>query len=110
MIEKEDIFIDENDNIEICVVGYEKRGESIVISIGKKFLGVIDCYKKRDLFLTKKIIENKKIPIDFLCWTHSDWDHSFGLSELKEFFTENTHVIVPDGFQAKEFRNFFGNR
>lgn len=106
MIEKEDIFIDDNDKIEINVVGYKKRGESIIFSIGNKFMGVIDCYKKRDLFLTKKIIQDKKMKIDFLCWTHSDWDHTFGMAELKEFFDENTHIIVPSGFQAKEIRNF----
>ena len=106
MIEKEDIYINKTDNIEIYVIGYKKRGESIIITIGNKFMGVIDCYKKRDLFLTKKIILDKKMKIDFLCWTHSDWDHTFGLSELSEFFDDNTHIIVPSGFQAKEFRKF----
>lgn len=109
MIEREDIFIDDRDKVEIYVVGYQKRGESIIISIGDKFIGVIDCYRKKDLFLTKKILQCKKRKIDFLCWTHSDWDHTYGLSELNEFFDEHTHFIVPSGFQAKEFRFFLEN-
>lgn len=106
MIERDDIFINDDDKIEIYVVGYKKRGESIIISIGDKFIGVIDCYRKRNLFLTKEILQSKGRSVDFLCWTHSDWDHSFGLSELNEFFDEHTHFIVPSGFQAKEFRSF----
>lgn len=107
MIDKDDIFINKHDKIEIYIIGYQKRGESIIISIGNKFVGVIDCYKKRDSFWTKKILkETIKHPIDFLCWTHSDWDHTFGLSELKDFFDDNTHIIIPSGFQAKEFRNY----
>lgn len=106
MIEKEDIYIDKNDSIEVNVIGYKNKGESIVLTIGNKFLGVIDCYKTKSKFLTKDIIKEKGIPIDFLCWTHSDWDHSYGIFELKEFFDENTHLIMPSGFQAKEFRHF----
>lgn len=106
MIEREDIFIDDDDKIEIFVIGYKTRGESIVISIGNKFTGVIDCYQNQNLFLTKDILLNKGRNLDFLCWTHSDWDHSYGLSALNEFFDEHTHFIVPSGFQAKEFRAF----
>lgn len=105
-MEKEDIIIDSNDTLLIQVIGYSNKGESIVISIGDKFLGVIDCFKQSDVSKTKEIIKSMGIPIDFICWTHSDWDHTYGLSELEEFFYGETAVIIPMGFQAKEFRDF----
>ena len=106
MIQTEDLTLDKDDELVIYVIGYKRLGESIIISIGNKFLGVIDSFKVHDAFVTKDIIKEMGIPIDFICWTHSDWDHTYGLAELKEFFYEETHIIVPTGFQAKEFREY----
>ncbi|MBU3126228.1 hypothetical protein [Clostridium tagluense] len=107
MIEKEDQLITKDDYLILYVIGYRNQGESIILSIGDKFLGVIDCFKVRDKFETKRIIKELGIPIDFICWTHVDWDHTYGLSELKEFMNENTSIIVPEGLGSKEIRNLF---
>lgn len=41
----EDIYVKQDDKIELYVIGYEAMGESIIFNIAGKFLGVIDCYK-----------------------------------------------------------------
>lgn len=111
MIVQEDIIITDKDYLNIHVVGYENQGESIIISIGNKFLGVIDCFKVSNRFETKRIIEEIGIPLDFICWTHVDWDHTYGLSDLSNFCNENTAVIIPAGLEGKEIRNlFFDNK
>jgi ribonuclease BN (tRNA processing enzyme) len=107
MIEKDNILITENDYLTLYVIGYENQGESIVLSVGDKFLGVIDCFKVGTLFETKRIIKEIGIPLDFICWTHVDWDHSYGLSDLKEFTNENTAIIIPEGYASTEIRNIF---
>lgn len=104
MIERDDIYIDQADHLHLHVIGYKNEGESIVFHIGNKFLGVIDCYKDNDCFKTKEIIEQYGGRVDFVCWTHSDWDHTKGLSELEPYFYDETAVIVPQGIQAKEWR------
>lgn len=107
MIEKDDMEITEDDILQLYIVGYENKGESIILSIGNKFLGVIDCFKVGDKFKTKSIIKKMGIPIDFICWTHVDWDHTYGISELKEFFYEDTAIIIPEGLASKNIRNLF---
>ena len=57
MIEKDDMEITEDDILQLYIVGYENKGESIILSIGNKFLGVIDCFKVGDKFKTKSIIK-----------------------------------------------------
>ncbi|MPQ42513.1 hypothetical protein [Clostridium tarantellae] len=109
MIEKDNVEITENDFITLYVIGYESQGESIIFSVGDKFLGVIDCFKVGDRFETKRIIKELDIPIDFICWTHVDWDHTYGLYELKEFFYEDTAIIVPEGLGSKELRDLFND-
>ena len=106
MIQTEDITLGKDDELTIYVIGYRKLGESIIISIGNKFLGVIDSFKVNGAFKTIDIVATMGIPIDFICWTHGDWDHTYGLAELRKFFYEGTHVIVPTGFQAREFREY----
>lgn len=104
MIEKDDIMISKADHLHLHIIGYPKQGESIVVNIGNKFVGVIDCFKKGNCFKTKEIVEKYGGKIDFLCWTHTDWDHTYGISELKDYFYDETAIIVPGAFQAKEWR------
>lgn len=107
MVEKDNILIDKDDYLNIYVIGYENQGESIIVSIGNKFIGVIDCFKVGNLFETKRILKEYGIPLDFICWTHVDWDHTYGLSELSEFISQNTAMIIPKGYTSTEVRNMF---
>lgn len=103
-IDYDDILVTENDNLKIYVIGYNYQGESIVITIGEdKFVGVIDCYRTKDEFITKRILEDLKINrLDFVCWTHTDWDHTKGLSQLKKYVKKDTVIILPEGMSARE--------
>ena len=107
MVEKDNVLITEDDYLSLYVIGYEKQGESIILSVGDKFIGVIDCFKVGNLFETKRILDEKGIPLDFICWTHVDWDHTYGLSQLSEFINENTVFITPEGYTSTEIRNMF---
>ncbi|WP_291628078.1 hypothetical protein [Clostridium sp.] len=107
MVEKDDIWITKDDYLNVYIIGYENQGESIIISIGDKFIGVIDCYKVNNLFETKRILKEYGVPLDFVCWTHVDWDHTYGLSELREFINNSTAFIIPEGYTATEVRSMF---
>lgn len=107
MVEKDNILITQDDYLNVYIIGYENQGESIIVSVGDKFIGVIDCFKVNNLFETKRILKEYKLPLDFVCWTHVDWDHTYGLSELREFINANTVFIVPEGYSSTEVRRMF---
>ncbi|MCK4260411.1 MAG: hypothetical protein KAX49_15650, partial [Halanaerobiales bacterium] len=88
------------------IIGYKNQGESIILNIGNQFVGVIDSYKVGGRFLTKELLENKGITkLNFICWTHTDLDHSKGLSELFEYVTDETVFILPEGISRREILN-----
>lgn len=65
-----------------------------------------DCYKGRDIFVTDRILKELGInELDFLCWTHIDWDHTKGLSELFRYVSPDTAFILPTGISVREILN-----
>lgn len=110
MVEKESIEIGENDYLNLYVIGYRNQGESIILSIGNKFVGVIDCFKVNNIFKTKYILDEIKAPLDFICWTHCDWDHTYGISELTKYIDDDTVFLIPEGMQSKDIRNLFEDK
>ncbi|WP_294403284.1 hypothetical protein [uncultured Clostridium sp.] len=99
----EDIYVKQEDEIKLYVIGYESMGESIIINIAEKFFGVIDCYKTKDFFITKNILEELCVKkLDFICWTHTDADHTKGMIELFDYVDDNTAFIMPEGLSYKE--------
>lgn len=99
-----DLYLDNNAYLDLYVIGYESMGESIIINIDNKFIGVIDCYKTNNDFITKELLDNmNKKYLDFICWSHPDLDHTIGLSDLFYLVDkENTVFILPEGLSAKE--------
>ena len=74
MIEKDDIVISKGDHLHLHIIGYPNQGESIVINIGNKFVGVIDCFKNSDCFKTKEIVESYGGKIDLYdCFLVLKW-------------------------------------
>ena len=106
-IDISNVLVKENDNIKMYVVGYKYEGESIIFDIANgKFIGVIDCYRRPNQFITKEILEYLNIRrLDFLCWTHIDWDHTKGLSGLSKFIKSDTTIILPEGLSPREVDN-----
>lgn len=106
-IEHANILVTEKETLKMYVVGYGYQGESIIITIGdRKFAGVIDCYRTSDQFITKKILDKLNIKkLDFICWTHIDWDHTKGLSQLSKYVKKDTAFILPEGLSTREIQD-----
>ena len=95
----------ENLVLSIYLVGYKNIGESIVVlfhDAGKEekepvFSFVVDSYKKDDLFLTKKILDDNEVKgLDIVCWTHPHRDHTPGIDEIVEqYFKPDMWFFMP---------------
>lgn len=98
-------FIKINDELSVYIVGYETAGESIIINLGDKFFALIDCFKTAEHFKTLDILKEIGVDsLDLICWTHTDEDHTLGLSSIIEEYVdyEKTLFITPEGFQPKD--------
>ena len=94
----------ENLVLSIYLVGYKNIGESIVVlfhDAGKEekepvFSFVVDSYKKDDLFLTKKILDDNEVKgLDIVCWTHPHRDHTPGIDEIVVTLTIRSNAQGP---------------
>ncbi|MED1863959.1 MBL fold metallo-hydrolase [Fictibacillus nanhaiensis] len=104
----EAIHISKNAFLDLYVIGYKSMGESIVLNLDNQFIGIVDSYKTVSSFITKQILDKLERNVDFICWTHTDEDHTKGLSELLEsnFITENTRLFLPEGITKKEIKSY----
>ncbi|OPD34207.1 hypothetical protein AL713_02285 [Clostridium botulinum] len=111
-IEHDNILVTEDEYITLYVIGYEDQGESIILTIGNnKFAGVIDCYKTSKEFITKKILKELNVKyLDFICWTHIDWDHTYGISQLGKYINKDTAFILPEGITSRQIHNLINRK
>lgn len=90
---KQDIHVSSfaNLRVSVYVVGYKNLGESIIVlfrdnkpeSSRVLFSIVIDSYKKEQLFITKKILDDNEVTaVDMVYWTHPHKDHTPGLFDI----------------------------
>lgn len=94
----EDILID------IVVIGYHDKGESIALFLYEKSTGlvlytaIIDSYRLSDLHKTCEILDKRGVGfVDMLCWTHPDEDHTVGLIDIiNSYCTNKTKFILPE--------------
>jgi len=103
-------FVKLNDKLSIYIIGYETAGESILINFADSFFGVVDCFKTTKHSKTIELIEDLDIKtLDFVCWTHTDEDHTLGLSDILSNYVdyEKTLFIIPEGFAPKEIFSKF---
>lgn len=88
--------------IEINVIGYKTEGESSVVFIkydsGIAFSIVVDCFCYQNKNKTIEILRNNNVKsIDYLCWSHPDYDHSQGMCDIfTEFVNEKTIINIPE--------------
>lgn len=87
----------ENLLIIIFVIGYKKRGESIVVLFLDKssntviYSIIIDSFKYCNINKTIEILNSYNIEsIDILCWSHPDLDHTWGIDELLKVYCDDT--------------------
>lgn len=91
--------------IETYVVGSKKQGESIVIIIKADakvcFSGVVDSCKNQCFDKVKDILAFNHIKeLDFICWSHPDLDHSYGIDDfIKDYSSERTNIWFPEGLE-----------
>ena len=96
-------------HILVYLVGYPEMGESIIVIMKDMATGVIhhscaiDCYKTT-LNKTQQILSSHGITsLDFLCWTHTDKDHSIGLEDIiKSNCTDKTCFVLPEGLTGSD--------
>ena len=88
--------------IEINVIGYKTEGESSVVFIKYDseiaFSIVVDCFCYQNKNKTIEILRNNNVKsIDYLCWSHPDYDHSHGMCDIfTEFVNEKTIINIPE--------------
>ncbi len=86
----------------VNLIGYADQGESIVVLLkdgGESVLYsiVVDSYEISGINKTTELL---KSPIDILCWTHPDEDHSVGLEKIITYFcNKNSIVLLPYGLE-----------
>lgn len=92
----------------IYVLGYYPMGESILAIVWDKeeqlvYKSIlIDCfenngYNQMDLILKQYKINTNKL--DYIIWTHPDYDHSVGFSNIiSKYSSKKTLFLLPDGF------------
>lgn len=100
--------------IHIHILGYYPIGESMLaIIIDKSTQTVyrsilIDSFEQGDTNLIIPILDRynlKNRKLDFIFWTHPDYDHSVGFGRIvQDYLSKDTTIILPDGFFSELFR------
>lgn len=92
--------------VQVFVIGYSERGESILVLFVDKgddnkilYSLVIDSFKYKGIHKTKDLMDQygiKDRKLNMLVWSHPDYDHTYGLQELLNVYCdENTRVVLP---------------
>ena len=107
---KQMVYFKEKLLIETYIIGYKKQGEAILFFVrtdkGISFSGLVDCFYLKDIDKVRDILESNKIcSLDFICWTHPDWDHSKGLKNIIDnYASEKTNIWIPEGVEVGEIK------
>jgi len=102
------VFCKETLILETYIVGYKTEGEAIIFFIksdGKiSFSGLVDCFNTTDVDKVKEILSSNNVDkLDFICWTHPDFDHSKGLKDIVDCYAkEDTGIWIPEGVDEKD--------
>lgn len=104
--------------IKVFIIGYKKRGESIVILFTDKSTNnviysiVIDSFKHNNVNKTIDILNLYGInSINMLCWSHPDLDHTWGIDELlKSYCEDKTKIILPFALSDPSFNSYKHNK
>lgn len=87
--------------LEVNVIGYKDKGESIVFFVKADedavFSGLVDCYEKDSMNKSIELLcENNRQFFDFVCWTHPHKDHTVGLDKvINEYCNSATAFWMP---------------
>lgn len=107
---KRNVYINDKLEIETYIIGYRTEGESILFFIKADgcihFSGLVDYYQLKQVNIVEDIlIQNGVSELDFICWTHPDYDHSKGLKDtIKTYASEKTYIWIPEGVDESEIK------
>ena len=107
---KQNIFFEEHLCIETYIIGYKNQGEAILFFVradgGISFSGLVDCFCVKDMNKVNDVLEGNGIKeLDFICWTHPDFDHSNGLKDIiRKYASEKTYIWIPEGVDINEIK------
>ena len=106
-------YIDsDNIKIEIYCIGYKSEGESVIIFLKDKekiiWSGVIDCFKK-EINRTIEILEDnnygtEKNKLNFICISHPDYDHIYGMNDIFEHYTDDNTIFIAPNFLQDNYK------
>ena len=107
----EDIGDLKNLLVRVITIGYQKKGESIIIILKNTandsiiYSIVIDSFYRHGQHRTIELLkENHVKNLDMICWTHPDADHSAGIDMiLQNFGNEQTKVVAPISFWSDDY-------
>ena len=105
---KKIIFFEEKLVIETYLIGYKLEGEAVLFFVRTdgaiSFSGIVDCFCTVENDKVTEILKKNKVDkLDFICWTHPDFDHSKGLKDIIDMYaSEKTSIWIPEGIDAKE--------
>lgn len=101
------IFCNKNFYVDTYTIGYKNQGESIVILLFVDdkciFSCVVDSYLTKDFDIVKRVLSDNKIEaLNIICWTHPHDDHSVGMENLIQTYSnEHTEVWIPENVMTE---------
>lgn len=105
---KKRFFFEEKLIIETYLIGYKIQGESILFFIRTdgniSFSGIVDCFCIAKNNKVKEILKKNNVDkLDFICWTHPDYDHSKGLKDIiNNYASEETNIWIPESVDTED--------
>lgn len=104
--------------IKVFIIGYRKRGESIVVLFVDKvthlviYSIVIDSFKCAGNNKTIEILKSYNIKVvDLLCWSHPDIDHTWGIDDiLQSYCSPTTKIVIPFALSDPSFNSYKYNK
>jgi beta-lactamase superfamily II metal-dependent hydrolase len=107
--------------VQVYVIGYSERGESILILFVDKgddnrilYSLVIDSFKYKGIQKTTDLMNKygiKDQKLNMLVWSHPDYDHTYGLQEILNCYCdENTRVVLPYDLNGKAWNKVDYNK
>lgn len=105
------IFFNDTLELELNVIGYKYKGETIVFFLRADgnvvYSGLVDCYEDLSGNIAVDLLSdaNRKC-FDFVCWTHPHDDHTIGMDKIiTQYCSQETRFwMSPIAFE--DYRNW----
>ncbi len=93
------ILVNDDLILKIYTYGREPKGECILFTIGIKnkifFSGLIDAFFTKNDELIEIMKKNNITELNYICLTHPDYDHCYGIEYILDKITDKTKIAFP---------------